>query len=609
MAKYRTYNTFMKAGLICFVLQLALIFSIRAQVLKPGFDKEEYRQLMLIFARTATPEGKTATLDAPKNYTMTYRSAVIGLDNLWDLWIADNHTAVISIRGTTEKPESWLGNFYAAMVPAKGSIRINDKETFNYHLASNPNAAVHVGWLLSTAYLSKDMLPKIKELYQKGTKEFLIIGHSQGGAISFLLTSYLYNLQQTNELPADIRFKTYSSAAPKPGNLYYAYEYEAMTQGGWAFNVVNAADWVPEVPFSIQTTDDFNTPNPFANVKDILKKQSLINRIALKYAYNQLDKPTRKAQRNFQKYLGGMASKMVSKQIPGFTPPSYYNSNNYVRTGATIVLLPDDGYYKTFVTDTSGIFVHHFLEPYLYLIDKLPATIKGDNSVAGMMYTPGREDIEKAKHMTEPLLPKRMVLHSSFGFQMPGFDELNEHLAAAGFMKFNKTYFSRGAGLFTVFPQIKLATLLNYQTYTANHTEGSSENSLRGTTVGTSLGYSLFRSTTTYIIPYAGINYSWFGARISKSSSVQEPFDSYLNGAANQQHIAYNGFVSNVGLHVSFMPFINKKVLPNTVMGFRAGYFSSIGSPKWKANNTRLDGGPKVNTQGMYASFILGMTL
>lgn len=120
-----------------------------------------------------------------------------------------------------------------------------------------------------------------------------------------------------------------------------------MTQGGWGFNVVNAAEWVPEVPFSIQTIDDFNTPNPFTGAKTIINKQSLINRIALKYAYNQLDKPTGKAQRNSQKYLGGMTSKMVSKNIPGFASPDYFNSNNYVRTGATVVLLPNDEYYKT----------------------------------------------------------------------------------------------------------------------------------------------------------------------------------------------------------------------------------------------------------------------
>ncbi len=93
------------------------------------------------------------------------------------------------------------------------------------------------------------------------------MGHSQGGAIAYLLTAHFYNLQQQGKLPADIRFKTYCSAAPKPGNLYFAYDYETTTRGGWACNVVNAADWVPETPFSVQTVSDFNTTNPFVNAK------------------------------------------------------------------------------------------------------------------------------------------------------------------------------------------------------------------------------------------------------------------------------------------------------------------------------------------------------
>jgi len=592
--------------LILFMVSLA---GLNAQQLKPGFDKEEYRQLMLISARTTADETYAKKFDSPANYQMVYRSAIIGLDNLWDLWTANNNTAVISIRGTTEKPESWLANFYAAMVPARGKIKLNEKEEFSYQLAANPKAAVHVGWLLSTAYLSKDMLPKIKELYSKGTKEFLIIGHSQGGAIAFLLTSYLANLQKMNELPGDIRFKTYCSAAPKPGNLYYAYEYEAMTQGGWGFNVVNAADWVPEVPFSIQTIDDFNAPNPFAGAKTIINKQGMINRIAMKYAFNQLDKPTRKAQRNFQKYLGGMTSKMVSKNIPGFTPPDYFNSNNYVRTGSTIVLLPNDEYYQVYKSDTSNIFIHHLHAPYLSLLKQLPAAIESTLSVAGLMYSPSQGDIDAAKARTKPMISKKMFLHAAFGFQSPGFDKLNQQLTSAGFMKFRKSYFSRGAGLFTLFPQTRLAILLNYQTYTGTYKEGNAENSLRGTTVGTSLGFSLLRSSTTHIIPFGGISYSWFGARISKMNAGSQNFNSYLNSTANQQHITYNGFASNVGIHVSCMPFQNKRYLNKTVIGFKAGYISNLGSAKWQTNGTKLSDGPKTSTQGWYGNFVIGTAL
>jgi hypothetical protein len=267
------------------------------------------------------------------------------------------------------------------MVPATGELQISDTEKFRYQLAANPKASVHVGWLVSTAFLSKDILPKIDSCYKAGIKNFIITGHSQGGGISYLLTAYLYHLQKANQLPADIRFKTYCSAGPKPGNLYFAYDYEAMTQPGWAYNVVNSADWVPEVPLSIQTVKDFNNTNPFVNAKALIKKQSFPKNIALRYAYNRLDKPSRKAQKNYQKYLGKMTAKMVKKTIPGYLSPEYYNSNNYVRTGNYIVLPADADYYALFPDNNEQIFIHHLHAPYLFLAEKLPAQNSGQVDV------------------------------------------------------------------------------------------------------------------------------------------------------------------------------------------------------------------------------------
>ena len=110
---------------------------IFGQQLKSGFDKNEYRELMLISARTTAEPSYIKDFPEPSNFKMIYQSKPIGLDNLWDIWSNDKKMAVISIRGTTEKPESWLSNFYAAMVPASGELQLNDKEIFNYKLASN----------------------------------------------------------------------------------------------------------------------------------------------------------------------------------------------------------------------------------------------------------------------------------------------------------------------------------------------------------------------------------------------------------------------------------------------------------------------------------------
>jgi hypothetical protein len=346
-------------------------FISAAQLLKPGFEKTECIEMLKLGAKFGDSVYMSKIPD-PEHFKKIYRSPVMGMDNCWDLWINPNGIAAISIRGTTKNAVSWLENFYGAMVPAKGELHLSDSFTFKYELASNPRAAVHIGWLIGTAFLSEDILPKIDSLYKTGTRNFIITGHSQGGAICFLLTSYLYSLQKQKRLPADIRFKTYCMAGPKPGNLYYAYDYEAMTQYGWAYNVVNPADWVPETMFSIQTVDDFNKTNFFSNAKEYMSKQPFPKNIALKYFYNRMDKPVRKAEYRFQDCLGNFMYKYVKKALPKFEQPVYYNSMAYVRVGNTIVLPVDSNYYALFPDDPQNPFVHHLHPPYLYLAEKLP---------------------------------------------------------------------------------------------------------------------------------------------------------------------------------------------------------------------------------------------
>ncbi len=349
-------------------------FSAQGQIekLKPGFDKKQYIEMLKITARQVDTPWTKVTVPFPEKFQFVYRSKVIGLDNQWDLWLSKDSIAVISLRGTTADQTSWLANFYAGMVPAAGKLELEKNFTFEYHLADNPKAAVHIGWLVGMAYLQRDILPKIDSCYNKlGIRNFIIMGHSQGGAIAYMLTSHLENLKQQHKLPTDIRFKTYCSAAPKPGNLYYAYDYENLTRNGWAYNVVNAADWVPETPFSIQTVNDFNTVNPFTNAKRIIKKQKFPVSMVLNHIYKQMDKPTKKSQRTFEKYLGKKAYTLLKKKLPEFKQPVYIKSSNYVRTGVTIVLLPDADYYKKYPDDNKVIFSHHFPEPYLYLAEKL----------------------------------------------------------------------------------------------------------------------------------------------------------------------------------------------------------------------------------------------
>lgn len=363
--------------ILVFLSAVTLLFTpcTRAQGLKPGFDKAEYIEMLKIAQRQHIDIDKwntITTVPEPERFTFAYRSPVMALDNIWDLWLSKDHTAVISIRGSIQSEVSFLVNFYAAMVPAKGVLQLEPSFNFEYNLSDDPEAAVHAGFLVAMAYLQRDILPKIDSCYkQLGIRNFIITGHSQGGGICYLLTSHLEQLKSANRIPADVRFKTYCGGAPKPGNLFYAYTYENLIRNGWAYNVVNTADWVPEVPFSIQTVNDFTAVNPFKGAKQIIKKQRFPKNIALGILYGRLSNPAKRAQRRYQRVLGNMLYKAVKKQLPGFKAPQYYKSNNYVRTGTTIVLHADESYYKLFPKDPSKIWQHHLIEPYLYLTQKL----------------------------------------------------------------------------------------------------------------------------------------------------------------------------------------------------------------------------------------------
>jgi len=338
--------------------------------LTPGFSKIEYSELLKISTRQSD-SLYNKELPAPEKFRRIYRSEVVGLDNRWELWHSKDSIAAISIRGTTLKLESWIENFFAAMLPASGTLYLSNSQIYDYHLSDDKRASVHAGWLIGALCLYEDILPKIDSCLSNGTNDFYIIGHSQGGAISYLLTSMLHDLKNKDIKYKNLTIKTYSSAAPKPGNLYYAYKYESLTQKGWAFNIVNSADWVPEGPFSIQTTADYNTLNPFKYVDDAIKKTSFPKNIILKHVYNQLDKPTKKAQKKFNKNLGQHMSKRIKKYFPDFKSPNFEESTNYVRVGKTIVLYADDQYFKIFPNTEGEIWQHHKFEGYFYLLKKL----------------------------------------------------------------------------------------------------------------------------------------------------------------------------------------------------------------------------------------------
>ncbi len=348
--------------LLCFS---GLLF---AQNLKPGFDVEEYKSLLcLAFLQRSTLDSNAIQKDS---YIKLYTSQEVGLKNRW--WLYKNHKnqAVIIIRGTIGAKESWLENYYCPMLPAQGNLHLEPNFDFKYKLAEAKDAYVHAGWTIGMAYLVRDMMPKIKEQYQQGVRDVIVSGHSQGGALTFLVSAYLFYAQKEGKLPADIRFKVYASAAPKPGNIQFAYDFNFNFRGGWNYSVVNALDWVPETPYSIQRLSDMND-NPILDLPKSLKNQNFFLQVAGNYLFKKLNRKTKNAQKVYTNNLGHTLYKYALKSVlSGYTEADYVKSLNYVQAGTPIVLQPDSAYLTKFNKDTNDKFRHHSLRAYYDLIEQ-----------------------------------------------------------------------------------------------------------------------------------------------------------------------------------------------------------------------------------------------
>ncbi|RLD82314.1 MAG: lipase family protein [Bacteroidetes bacterium] len=355
-------------GLLVMLLLISGLNSYAQNVLKPGFDPGEYAELLGLTHNISSTNNDKLSVPVPGNYKRVYQSKAGPLDNLFDLYLRDDGVGVLEIRGTTAKTSSWLENFYAGMVPATGVIQISLNEKFHYKLSDDSLASVHSGWLTGLACMAEDIVDKINEYHRKGVKEFILMGHSQGGAIVFLLNSYLY--YDLNDLvPDDIIFKTYNSAAPKPGNLFYAYDYDYINRGGWAIRVVNPVDWVPQTPITVQVLDDFSEVNPFVDMETFTGSMGWMEKVVVKSIFRKTDRSLDKARKRLLKYLGVKMFKFIDTYMDGMQEPEYAQSMNYVPAGTPVILPPTEKYYKEFIPNTrDNVFKHHFGKAYYFLL-------------------------------------------------------------------------------------------------------------------------------------------------------------------------------------------------------------------------------------------------
>jgi len=357
--------------LVCLYFLFLSVYSF-AQELQPVADLQEIKHSLLLAEDIQKPYT-TDSLFLLTQYKNIYRSPEMGLTNQWGLYYNEKKkVAEIVIRGSVNKGISWLANYYAAMVPASGTIYLTSEQAVSYRFSDDEKASVHAGWTLASLYLLQDMKPKIDSLYQTNHKEIIISGHSQGGVIAYLVTAQLKQWQKENKLPNDIRFKTYTLAAPKPGNPYFAYQYEKeMNQ--WSYSLINTQDWVPEVPPTTQRLHDFNPVSPFSEEKmnQTIKKISWPKRWFARGMYNRLTNPTNKSVKRYNKVLGSFLFKQIHKTLPDLQEPTYRIESNYSRCGTPIILdgLQNTDYQEQF-NQAEHIMSHHLPNAYLYLIEQ-----------------------------------------------------------------------------------------------------------------------------------------------------------------------------------------------------------------------------------------------
>jgi pimeloyl-ACP methyl ester carboxylesterase len=367
------FNTSLKWVLSCFgyCTLLMITYQGNSQPLQPRFDKAEYLRLNLVSEANYLGNNNSITANGV-TYTLKHRSFETQLLNMWAMYMGTDSTVVIDIRGTVNKPISWLENFYAPMVPATGSITLTKDKVFPYKLATHPEASVHTGWLLGLADIGPAIADSLKLAHSRGIKKCLLMGHSQGGALTFLLAAYLHYLP---DFPKGLRIKAYASAPPKPGNQRFAYDFDARhlssTGGSWAYRVSNSADWVPSTPFSVQQLSNSPATNPFNNIGPGLKNLNLIARSYVKTAFRRMDKRTKKAARTFRNYLGDDVYKLIAKARPGMPKPVYTSDNDFATAGAPVILLPDSAYFSKYPEKSEEVFKHHFYAPYRILVEKL----------------------------------------------------------------------------------------------------------------------------------------------------------------------------------------------------------------------------------------------
>ena len=364
------------SGLLCAIAMVIWLSSCKSDTqtgIQPGFNAAELATLLPAMERTydSSDIGGFKTPE-PVNLKRVFRSSVSPLMNRFDVWTTSDRKAVVTIRGTIVDTAglSFALNFYCRMVPAAGSVNLGTKGIFNYKLAALPGAGVHAGFVLGLGFMSEELFSQVENQYKEGIRDVVILGHSQGSGLAYVVTSWLRYLQLDGKLPSDLRFKTYCIAAPKSGNLLFAYDYEKITGEGYSYSVNNVIDWVPSIAMTFQSVSDFPNVSPFRDLKGFLTYAGFPPGPGFDKGFEAFSGAAPGVVAQLSQVIHQSIYPKILRAVPGFVEPEFIESFDYQRIGTGISLVPDSAYYKLFPNDPARfqVWENHSVYPYYVLV-------------------------------------------------------------------------------------------------------------------------------------------------------------------------------------------------------------------------------------------------
>lgn len=297
-----------------------------------GFDPKEARDLMAMCTSfTFMDLYQSDTEILPNGCSKTYTSPIIGMDNMFVIFEKEGK-GIICFRGSTSKAVSWVENFYSAMIPAKGIIKINQKE-IPYLFGQDTSAGVHSGYALAVVALSSNLIQEIQNLNKKGIYEIYITGHSQGGAIATLTRPFLENLKG-NKIDTKNQFKNYAFANPMSGNKEFVREFNRLyCESNSSFNIHNKSDMVPKMPMHYDDEEKLISAKRFTNI--VFGKEKFdVAKFGTELLLRTFEKGLSKYIQSSNRFI----EKVISKTYTAIDMPKYLSDINFYHTANTFEL-------------------------------------------------------------------------------------------------------------------------------------------------------------------------------------------------------------------------------------------------------------------------------